>query len=381
MKILQMIDSLTWGGAQKMVVHLAQTLRPLGMEITVINLREPANPVVKDLLESAGAQVYTFPFPRLFSPASFLGIVNFVYRERFDLIQSYLAYSNIVGALAGQLSGIPVIGSLRSIGDDPQGYSRKREFLDNLALRYACTRVLANGYVVAEFGHKRMGNIHIDVIPNAVELVPPLFSIEERRRLREQIVGNADRPLILSVGRMDYRKGFPDLLRGFADICSCYPTAALVIAGGGGLFDDLLSQVHALNLENHVFLLGARDDVSRLLAIADIYVNSSISEGMPVSVLEAMAAGLPVIATAVGDTPYVVQPGTGLLISPGKPDQIAEAVKHLLASPVECTALGQAAREHIYRHHSLSVWRKKMLELYTQVTPSARHLFEQYIIE
>jgi glycosyltransferase involved in cell wall biosynthesis len=350
------------------------------MEITVINLGEPANPVVKDLLESAGAQVYTFPFPRLFSPASFLEIVNFVRRERFDLIQSYLAYSNIIGALAGQISGIPVIGSLRSTGDNPQAYSRKREFLDNLALRYGCKRVLANGYAVAEFGHKRLGNIHIDVIPNAVELVPPLL-MEERRRFREQIVGNADRPLILSVGRMDYRKGFPDLLRGFADICSCYPTAALVIAGGGDMFDGLLSQVHALNLENHVFLLGSRDDVPRLLAIADIYVNSSTSEGMPVSVLEAMAAGLPVIATAVGDTPYVVQPGTGLLISPGEPDQIAEAIKRLLASPAECTALGRAAREHIYRHHSLSVWRKKMLELYIQVTPSARHLFEQYINE
>ncbi len=353
-----------------MVVHLTHSLRAYGAEIVVANLRHPSNPIIEKNLLAAGAKIYTFPFPKLFSPASFIEILRLVRRERFDLIQSYLAYSNIVGGLAGWMAGVPVIGSLRSTSDSPQEQSRKREVLDNLSLKYFCSRVLANGYAVAEAGKSRLGDTRIDVIPNAVDLIEPLPQ-DERQKIRMEIVGGLEGPVILSVGRMDYRKGFPDLINGFAKISSLYPSSALVIAGGGGLFDELAKQVSEMNLGGRVFLLGSRDDVQRLLGIADIYVNSSNSEGMPVSVLEAMSLGLPVIATSVGDTPYVVQPGTGVLIPPGEPDQIAQALKRLMDSPDECLKLGRAAREHIMHKHGLHAWVNQMIDLYSQVVPRA----------
>lgn len=368
MKILQIIDSLTWGGAQKMVVHLTRSLRTYGAEIAVVNLRHPPNPIIEKTLLDAGAKIYTFPFPKLFSPVSFIGILGLVRRERFDLIQTYLAYSNIVGGLAGWMARIPVIGSLRSTSDSPQERSRKREVLDNFSLKYFCSRVLANGYAVAEAGKSRLGDTRIDVIPNAVDLIEPLPT-GERQKMRMEIVGDLEGPIILSVGRMDYRKGFPDLINGFAKISSLYPSSALVIAGGGGLFDELTKQVSEMNLGGRVFLLGSRDDVQKLLGIADIYVNSSNSEGMPVSVLEAMSLGLPVIATSVGDTPYVVKPGTGVLIPPGEPGQIAQALKRLMDSPEECLKLGGAAREHIMHRHGLHAWVNQMIDLYSQIVP------------
>lgn len=359
-----------------MVVHLTRLLRAYGAEIVVVNLRHPPNPIVEKNLLAVGAKIYTFPFPRLFSPASFIGILRLVRRERFDLIQSYLAYSNIVGGLAGWMAGIPVIGSLRSTGDSPQERSRKREVLDNLSLKYFCSRVLANGYAVAEAGKVRLGGTRIDVIPNAVDLIEPLPP-GERQTLRKEIVGSLEGPIILSVGRMDYRKGFPDLINGFAKICSLYPSSALVIAGGGGLFDELAKQVLKMNLDGRVFLLGSRDDVPKLLGIADIYINSSNSEGMPVSVLEAMSLGLPVIATSVGDTPYLVQPGTGVLIPPGEPGQIAQALKRLIDSPDECIKLGRAAREHIMHRHSLYAWVDQMIDLYSRVVPRAIEMLKR----
>lgn len=353
-----------------MVVHLTRSLRAYGAEIVVVNLRFPPNPVVEKNLIAAGAKIYTFPFPKLFSPTSFIRILGLVRHEQFDLIQSYLAYSNIVGGFAGWIVGIPVIGSLRSTSDSPQERSRKRELLDNFSLNYFCSRVLANGYAVAAAGKARLGDARIDVIPNAVDLIEPL-PLSERQKMRKEIVGSLEGPIILSVGRMDYRKGFPDLINGFAKICSLYPSSSLVIAGGGGLFNELEKQILEMNLDGRVFLLGSRDDVSKLLGIADIYVNSSNSEGMPVSVLEAMSLGLPVIATSVGDTPYVVQPGTGVLIPPGEPDQIAQALKRLIDSPDECLRLGKAAREHIMQRHGLHAWVDRMIDLYSQVVPHA----------
>ena len=371
MKIVQMIDSLTLGGTQQMLIHLVRNLHPLGIEITIINLRPPVEESIREEFESLGVKVVTFPFVKLFSPRSFYQLLSFLRHERFDLIHAYLTYSNIIASLAGQLVGVPVIGSLRNAGHDPNDYSQKRDLLNTIALRYACTRVLANGFAVAEFGRKSLGDLQIDIIPNAVELVPPLLD-HHRRSLRTELIGDADQLLILTVGRLESRKGFPELIKAFADLSMEYPTSVLVIAGGGYLKNELQLLINDLNVQHRVFLLGFRSDVSRLLAVADIYVNSSNAEGMAVSILEAMSAGLPVVATSVGDTPFVIQPGTGVLVPPNNPIELAQALRGLLNSPAERRIIGLAAREHIRNNYGFNMWRQKILELYSRITPVAK---------
>ncbi len=370
MRVAQMIDSLNWGGAQKMQIFLVQSLRPLGIDLTVISFRQHSNSIVPAELEAAGARVVTFPFSRLFSPASFVQLVGFLRQERFDLVHAYLTYSNIIGPLAGRLSGTPVIASLRSAGVDPRYFRPRRTRLETFVLRHVAQKVTANGYAVADVGRKRLGDTHIDVIPNAVELIPPL-SAERRQTLRAQLTGDAGRPLILSVGRLALPKGFHDLLEAFANLHANFPSAALAIAGEGKLAEELQSLVIRLGLKGHVFMLGLRNDIPELLGAADFYVNSSHWEGMPVSVLEAMAAGLPVVATAVGDTPQVVAPGTGLLVPPANPQELSAAMSSLLASSELRRSLGMAAREHIQRNYSRDIWRKNLLTLYAQVVPDA----------
>jgi L-malate glycosyltransferase len=368
MRIAQMIDSLHWGGAQKMQIFLVQSLQPLGIDLTVISLRQDSNSSVAAQLEAAGARVVTFSFPRLFSIGSFVHLVQFLRHESFDLLHTYLTYSNIIGSFAGQLSGTPVITSLRSAGVDPRYFRPRRVRLENLALRYAARKVTANGYVVADVGRKRLPNVHIDVIPNAIDLIPPLAE-DQRQTLRAQITGDPQRPMLLSVGRLALPKGFPDLLDAFACLHSDFPSAALVIAGEGDMAGELRTTIARLGLDGHVFMLGLRNDVPALLGAADLYVNSSHWEGMPVSVLEAMAAGLPVIATAVGDTPWVVKPGTGVLVPPYRPKELAMAMANLLASPEQRSCLGLAARDHIQRNFNRDVWRRNLLNLYAQVVP------------
>ena len=114
MRIVQILDTLLIGGAQKMQVFLAQSLQPLGIELTVVNLSHYGEPSLVSQLEAAGVRIVDFPFPRLFSPISFFRLVKFLRQEKFDLVHAYLTYSNIVGSLAGRLTGIPVIASLRN---------------------------------------------------------------------------------------------------------------------------------------------------------------------------------------------------------------------------------------------------------------------------
>jgi glycosyltransferase involved in cell wall biosynthesis len=244
-------------------------------------------------------------------------------------------------------------------------------------MRYLATRVMANGIVVAGFARKRLkDNRPVDVIPNAVDFIPALPAAE-REQLRIEISGDAKRPIILSVGRLTIAKGFHDLIDAFALVHAQYTSAVLVIAGGGSLQEEFQAHIQRLGLKDHIFLLGRRNDVPRLLAAADVYVNSSHWEGTPVSVLEAMAAGLPVVATAVGESPHLIENGAGLLVPAHQPQELAAALNSLLASASERQKLGQAALERIQQRYSREIWRRSLLDLYAQITPMARPYLAQ----
>ena len=110
-----------------------------------------------------------------------------------------------------------------------------------------------------------------------------------------------------------------------------------------------------------------RNDVQRLLAASDIFVNASHREGLPVAVLEAMAAGLPVVATNVGELPLVIVKGTGIVVPPKQPDAMAQAVCALLENPEQRRAYGLAAQAHVTRHYSLTHWIEQHLVLYNDL--------------
>jgi len=378
MRIVQMIDSLSWGGAQKMQLFLAESLVPLGIELTVVSLQDVDDSPVAEMLRETGVRVVAFPFPKLFSLISFGKVVHFLREEKFDILHAYLTYSNIIGSLAGKLSGTPTIASLRSADFGYENYSRQRVWMENMSMRFFATRVMANGAAVAQFARQRLKDSRpVDIIVNAVDIYPPLARAE-REALRAEVCGVSNRPIILSVGRLTEAKGFHDLVDAFALVharAGC-ESAVLVIAGGGVLMEELATQVRQLKLEEQVFLLGQREDVTQLLEAADLYVNSSHWEGTPVSVLEAMACGLAVVATSVGESPNLLEQGrAGLLVSPGQPQELAVAVISLLDSPEKGHEFGQAARKRVEQYYSRATWTRKLLELYAQLSPKA----EQYL--
>jgi glycosyltransferase involved in cell wall biosynthesis len=371
MKIAQILDTLYWGGAQRMQMFLIETLLPLGIEITVIDLSDSSDSSIPATLGEMGVKVVSFPFDVLFSPGSFYRLTRFLQAEKFDLLHTYLTYANIIGPAAGFLSGTPVITSLRNADFDFKNYSRKRELLERLAMRHLSRRTMANGYVVGEFARKRLGpKAVIDIIPNAIEPLPPLAD-SVKLALRREVLGDPTRTMILSIGRLTEQKGFPDLINAFASIHIDHPEAMLIIAGDGDDKDALQTQIDSLGLQDKIRLLGMRDDARQLMACADIYVNSSHWEGTPVTVLEAMASGLPVIATRVGENPYLLAENAGILVAPQQPGELAAALQTLLHSPEERQTLASTALQRVKSHYSRETWRKSLLELYASVTLKA----------
>lgn len=362
MRVLQIIDSLGWGGAERLQVTFAQQAHARGVAQSVISLSLNDGSPHPEQIAALGAEVMTLPSGRLLDPPRIRRIVRFVRCGGFDVIHTHLAFANILGALAGWLTGVPVVATLHSIGTDPRHYHPIRHGLELWALQAGARRVVAVGEVVAEAYRTHLPGKAIRVIPNAVAAPPPL-SPHERAAVRVELAGDAFRPLLISVGRLAPPKGFDDLLTAFVSLRRSMPAACLAIVGSGVLYAELAAQIVALGLEGHARLIGARDDVPRLLAASDLYASTSRREGLPLAVLEAMAAGLPVVATPVGDLPRILD-GLGVLVPPGEPGVFAQALHSLLSDPDRMQALGTAGRAYVLRHHGAARWFDEHMAVY-----------------
>jgi glycosyltransferase involved in cell wall biosynthesis len=365
MRAAMIIDSLRIGGAQKLVTQFVSAVPRQNIESTVISLRGDPVPSNLEIIHSAGAEVKLFPSRSLLDVRRLRQLIRFLRMERFDLIQTHLSYANILGCLAGYFAGIPVIATLHSTGHDPQHKDRLITRLEELILRFFARRILAVGYTVAATFQNRLGARSLDIIPNGVPAAADL-SPEAKRELRCKIAGQEDSVIIIAIGRFVPAKGYEDLIKAFAILHRQDPQAILVIAGVGKLFEQIKRQISALHLDEVVHCLGERNDVPQLLAASDIYVISSHWEGLPMALLEAMMAGLPTVATSVGDIPKVLTPETGIVVPPHEPASLAEALHNLVRAPEHARALGAAARARAIKDYSLETWAKKLTSLYEE---------------
>jgi glycosyltransferase involved in cell wall biosynthesis len=364
MRILQIVDSLKYGGAQKLLVTFARQAQEHRVATTIVSLYDSSGAPLRPQLEEWGAQVIVLQGRRLLELRNFRALQTILRAEKFGVVQTHLTHANIIGIWAARLAGLPAFATLHSAGIDHRHDNLLRDELERFSLRRVATRVIAVAQSVSDF-HAPILCRPLDVVPNGVEM-PPLLSEVERAALRAELTGDTRRLICLAVGRMSLPKGYPDLLTAFDLVRAQCPQALLVIAGDGEMRPQLESQVAALGLQNHVKLLGMRSDVPRLLTVADLYVNASHWEGLPLAHLEAMIAGLPVVVTTVGEAPRLVVDGVGLLVPPHKPEELAQAIQTLLADPARRLQMGRAAQTYVQQHYGAAVWFEKLLDLYQQ---------------
>lgn len=371
MRVLQMIDSLHMvGGVQQLQVLFAQTVREKGVELVVFSMRRDQDSPLPERLRSLGAEVISIP-GRLGDLNTLRRINQVVRQGDFDVIHTHMMHSNILGGLAGRAAGVPVISTIHNSLISRKRFHPLRFGLETIALRHLATLVMAVGESTARAHLRRLRGKDIRVIPNAVEIPAPI-SPEERLAAREELCGDSRRPLLISVGRLTEQKGYAGLLEAFRQVHPAYPRAFLALVGSGELQPELQALIEQYGLQGSARLVGPRDDVPRLLAASDVFISSSLWEGLPKVILEAMAAGLPLVATRVGDTPNVVQEDFGLLTSPGQPSELSEAICYLLAHPERLPQMGRAAREYVSVHHSPEHWVQAVLGLYEEALASRK---------
>lgn len=185
---------------------------------------------------------------------------------------------------------------------------------------------------------------------------------------RFEFRGPADRPIAISVARLSPEKDFATLLRAVAILVADCPEFQLQIVGDGGERSRLETLVRDLELEDHVEFAGERPDIPERLAGAGFFVSATRTEGISLTLLEAMATGLPVITTRVGGNPEIVQnTRTGQLVEPGCPSTLAAAMREMLASRENWPAMGKLARQRVEQHFDVRRMVRQYESLYDEL--------------
>jgi len=211
----------------------------------------------------------------------------------------------------------------------------------------------------------------VEVVPNAVRIASvPIMEADDR--LRRQLPGAFERAVVLTLARLDEQKGLLTLVRAAAYV----PDARFVIAGEGPQRPQLEALIRSLGLHDRVHLLGHRPDVAGLLTACDVFVLPSRFEGLPVALLEAMAAGRPVIATDIGGTDEIVRhEDTGLLVPADDAGALAAAITRVLSDPVLARRIGAAGRERVLQEYSADPLIARLRAVYSELAspgPSPR---------
>jgi glycosyltransferase involved in cell wall biosynthesis len=191
---------------------------------------------------------------------------------------------------------------------------------------------------------------------------------EGREPVRRALGLDAAAPVVGVVGRLEAQKGHTYLLDAWPDVRRDFPGARLLVVGDGALRAELEARALGPGLHGSVTFTGFRADVPRVLAALDVLVLPSLYEGMPLTVIEASAMGLPVVATAVDGTPEVVRDGeTGRLVPPARPAALADALRALLADPARARAMGRAGRAHVLARFDLDTQVEATARVYRRV--------------
>jgi glycosyltransferase involved in cell wall biosynthesis len=264
--------------------------------------------------------------------------------------------------MAAWLARVPAMVGTAQLYLPPDGTRQPRIMLRPLRRILAVSDEVRRGYA----GALRVPASRLAVVRNAIRVPPPGRLGDPA--LRAALVRGRPEYVVLTPARLHAQKGHAYLIAAAVQV----PDATFVLAGDGPLRGELEARARELGVADRVLFLGERTDVPDLLAAADLVVLPSLFEGLPVSVLEAMAAERPVIATAIGGTDEAVaHERSGLLVPARDPEALASAIRRVRSDAVLSRRLAQAGRERVEREFSSAVTARQVMEIYDEVTAEA----------
>lgn len=373
LRVLQLVDSFNQGGSERQAAQLARLLHDSGeYEVRVACLN--GNGVLRAEIEALGLrEIPVFPLTSFYDANFFAQLMRFVrYLRRNDIrvVQSSDFYTNIFGMLGAWLARVPVrIAARRESGKRSALHRR----IERGAYRLAQTVIANCAAVRDELIAEGVPEQKILTSYNGLDLAKFYRCTGQRRKDVLDSLGMpeaAGRRLVTMVANLRPVKDQATFLNAARLVRQAVPDAAFCLAGEGELLEPLRQQAQQLGLAQEVFFAGRCERVADLLAVSEIGVLSSISEGFSNAIIEYMAAGLPVVVTDVGGArEAVIENKTGFLISVGNAEALAGRLTQLLNDPVQARSMGERGRSLAEEKFSCDALLDRIQRLYNRLLP------------
>lgn len=360
-----------------MLVRVARAMESDRWRAHVVSMI-PAGPMAVPLRE-AGIPVDSLELRRgAPDPRALLRLRRVTRHARPDLIQSWMYHADLLGGLVGGIERVPVVWNVRHSNLDPAVNSRSTLLTARLCA--ASSRRLPAAVIycssAARAAHEEIGYRPLlgQVLPNGFDLEQFTPTRDARAEVRAELDAGDDSLVVAIVARFHPQKDHATFARAAADLARTHD-AVFVIVGRDctPANQALVALLRDAGIAERTRLLGERHDVPRLLQGFDLLVSSSVGEGFPNSVGEAMAAGVPCVVTDVGDSALLVD-GTGIVVPPGQPDALAAGMRRLAdAGPDRRQELGRQARRRMEQHFSIGAVAGMYADLYETVLAGRAH--------
>ncbi len=369
-RVLHVIDSLSSGGAERYFATILGELTRSGRVESVVRAGGDgrANPALVEQVREHAADFGFIGARGLWDPELMRAQGRAARRFGVDLVHAHLALSMASSRMVAALLRIPHVATVH-LAPFPRVEENLRQTLaDGLTARMSARIVGVSPQTVDAYGRAFLVPAARRRVILTVPQDRPLPEGFDRRAARAALVDREDARIVLTVCRLEERKGLAELVGAAARLRERLPALRVLIAGTGPFEGRVRELVAAQGLEEHVRLLGYREDVGTLLAAADAFCLPSHLEGLPVSILEAMQARTPCVATAVGGTPHIVRDGeTGLLTAAHDPDGLADALARILTDPALVARVTDAASRLVHEHCRPEVVASQHADLYEEV--------------
>jgi glycosyltransferase involved in cell wall biosynthesis len=362
------------GGAERQVGALSSRLRAQGLDVQVLTRRLPGT-TAYEVLDDVPVYRLPAPGPKITASIIFtLACLKQIGRLKPDLIHAHeLISPSTTALLARALYGIPTLVTIHGSGQSSEIYRLRRRTFGKARLKLLCKYmdmfVVISQKIAAELDEENVPAERRIHIPNGVDTAQfnPVPA-PVKRSVRVALGLPVDAVIAVYIGRLAPEKNVAQLVEIWPAVHAQVPQSELVIVGGGPLETNLRQQAGA-----GIRFVGFQQDVQPYLTAADVFVLPSNAEGLSVALLEAMASGLAVVATAVGGTPEVIADGeTGCLVPPGDGLALAQALLKVLQDPLLREQLGQNARRRVQSEYALEQVAQRLADLYSHVVKKGK---------
>jgi glycosyltransferase involved in cell wall biosynthesis len=368
LRLLWLIDSLTVGGAESLIVPFARQLDSSRYELFLCCLATIQGNALEKELRAANIEVLNLGARNLRDVRAFRRLLRYLREQRIDLIHAHLTYASIWAALASRLTKIPSVATLH-VAPPSDGRFAVRDRL----MRFVTNRWSSHVIAVSEALRRRylerggLAPSRMLTVHNGIEV--ERFA-RDARASRALLARDLDIPdsarIVATVSVLRPGKGIEVLLAAIPRVVAEVPDACFVIIGDGPMRETWTKRAQELGVTQHIRWAGYRNDVAALLAGCELFVLPSLDDAFPTVLLEALAAGVPIVATDVGGIPEIVDTNVGRLVPANDPNALANAIASLLRDRDTHARMREAARPAAVSRFSTRVWIDRLDSVYQE---------------